>query len=518
MSNDHNPLDANGIARRYGPDVLQRALDLEWANGGGDQRPRRPDYEPEVGRMKSDASLIAREHNSVEAAETLPLKDSGHAPDYTSGDRLESKPPTSLADQLPVESAEFEDQVGRLAALGVGSYEQERKGAAKRLGVRAPILDKLVEARRGASADSGKQGRAVKLPEPEPWQEPVDGAELLSALSGSIRSHVVMPDTEADTAALWILHTYLLDCFGISPRLAVGSPERGCGKTTLLDVISHLVWRPLSTSNATVAAIFRVVELSRPTLLIDEADTFLPENEELRGILNSGHRFGGSVIRTIGEDHQPRMFSTFCPCAIALIGKLPGTLADRSVSVELKRRRPDEMVARFRHDRTEHLDQLASQATRWAADQAERIRGANPEIPDGIVNRVEDNWRPLLAIADAAGGEWPMRARDACTAGKVADDDESIRVTLLDDIRAVFAARRADRISSGDLVEALAAIEERPWGEWKGKPITKNGLARLLKPFHIKPDTVRFGEGTAKGYTLAQFEDVFSRYLGRRGF
>jgi hypothetical protein len=140
---------------------------------------------------------------------------------------------------------------------------------------------------------------------------------------------------------LWIIHTYLLDSFSISPRLAIGSPEKGCGKTTLLDVISRLVWRPLSTSNATVAAIFRIVELSCPTLLIDEADTFLPENEELRGILNSGHRRGGSVIRTIGDDHEPRMFSTFCPCAIALIGKLPGTLADRSVSVELKRRRPD---------------------------------------------------------------------------------------------------------------------------------------------------------------------------------
>jgi putative DNA primase/helicase len=463
--------DANAILLSNGSDGLREALDRGWVNAG---------------------------------------------PDDTRGDRLESNPPAAPADQQPVESAEFEEQIGRLAGLGIGSYEQERKEAAKLLGVRARILDGLVARKRGTSADDGKQGRAVKLPEPEPWPEPVDGAELLSALSGSVRNHVVMADKEADAAALWILHTYLLDCFGISPRLAVGSPEKGCGKTTLLDVISHLVWRPLPTSNATVAAIFRVVELSRPTLLIDEADTFLPENEELRGILNSGHRYGGSVIRTIGEDHQPRMFSTFCPCAIALIGKLPGTLADRSVTVELKRRRPDETVARFRHDRTEHLDQLARQAARWAVDHGERVRGADPVIPDGIVNRVEDNWRPLLAIADAAGGEWPLRAREACTAGKV-DDDESIRVILLDDIKTVFAARRADRISSGDLVEALAAIEERPWGEWKGKPITKNALARLLKPFHINPDTVRFGEGTAKGYILTQFDDVFCRYL-RRGF
>jgi hypothetical protein len=466
--------DANAILLSHGPDGLRDALDYSWANGG---------------------------------------------PKDANGDELNTNPPAAPAEQQPVEGSEFDEQIDRLAALGIGSYEQERKEAAKRLGIRARILDHLVATKRGTAADDGKQGRAVKLPEPEPWPEAVDGAELLSALAGTVRSHVVMPDHEADTAALWILHTYLLDCFGISPRLAVGSPEKGCGKTTLLDVVGRLVWRPLPTSNATVAAIFRVVELSRPTLLIDEADTFLPENEELRGILNSGHRFGGSVIRTIGEDHQPRMFSTFCPCAIALIGKLPGTLADRSVSVELKRRRPDEAVARFRHDRTEHLDQLARQAARWAADHAERIRRADPEIPDGIVNRVEDNWqRPLLAIADAAGGEWPKRAREACTVGRVADDDESIRVTLLSDIKAIFATRRADRISSSDLVEALGAMEERPWGEWKGKPITKNALARLLKPFHLKPDTVRFSEMTAKGYTLAQFEDVFSRYLGEGRF
>ena len=131
------------------------------------------------------------------------------------------------------------------------------------------------------------------MPEPEPWPEPVNGAELLGRSAASIRRHVVMSDHAADTAALWGLHTYLLDCFGISPRLAITSPEKGCGKTTLLDVLSRLVTRPLPTANATAAAIFRIVEMQQPTLLIDEADTFLSENGELRGILNSGHRQGG---------------------------------------------------------------------------------------------------------------------------------------------------------------------------------------------------------------------------------
>ena len=156
-----------------------------------------------------------------------------------------------------------------------------------------------------------------------------------------------MFDHAADTVALWAVHTYLLDCFGISPRLAITSPEKGCGKTTALDVVSRLVLRPLPTANASAAAIFRVVELHRPTLLIDEADTFLPENEELRGILNSGHRQGGSVIRTVGEEFEPRSFSTYSACAIALIGRLPATLADRSVAdriAETPGRRTDQAL------------------------------------------------------------------------------------------------------------------------------------------------------------------------------
>jgi len=248
-------------------------------------------------------------------------------------------------------------EIARLAELSAVQYERERTGAAERLGIRVSILDRLVAADR--EPDDSKQGRALKLHEPEPWHEAVNGTELLNNLSAVIRQHVVMPDHAADTAALWVVSTYLLDVFGITPRLAVTSPEKGCGKTTLLDVLSHLVWRPLPTANATVSAIFRVVEMLRPTLLIDEGDTFLSENQELRGILNTGHRRGGSVTRTVGEDFEPRAFSTYSACAISLIGKLPATIADRSVPIDLRRRRADETIEPFRFDRTDHLDRLA---------------------------------------------------------------------------------------------------------------------------------------------------------------
>jgi hypothetical protein len=218
---------------------------------------------------------------------------------------------------IEIEHSDEKSEIHRLAGLGTLEYEQQRSDAAKRLNLRLPALDGLVADERRQVEGDNKQGHALSLPEPKPWPDPVNGADLLNELSAIIRRYVVMSAYAADTAALWVVHTYLLKGFGISPRLAITSPEKRCGKTTLLDVLARLVMRPLPTSNATTAAIFRVVEMRQPTLLIDEADTFLKENVELRGILNSGHRKGGAVLRTVGEDLEPRSFSTYSACAMA---------------------------------------------------------------------------------------------------------------------------------------------------------------------------------------------------------
>jgi len=186
--------------------------------------------------------------------------------------------------------------------------------------------------------------------------------------------------------------------------LFVNSPEKGCGKSTLLDVLSRLVPNPLGASNITAAALFRVIEAARPTLLLDEADTYARNNEDLRGVLDAGHRRDGAVIRTVGDDHEPRQFSAWAPVALAAIGRLPGTIEDRSVRIGLRRRRPDEAVEPLRLDRAGALDDLAHKAARWAADHAAELAAADPPVPEGIVNRAADNWRPLLAVADIAGG------------------------------------------------------------------------------------------------------------------
>jgi hypothetical protein len=449
------------------------------------------------------------------------------APDYVKADsekkKAEGEPHADDAD------AEIE----RLAKLTALEYAQQRKAAAKKLGFPASILDRLVRDQRvrlGLDDDS-KQGHAIAFPEPEPWPEPVNGAALLDEIATTVRSYVVMLDHCRDICALWGMHAYLVDRFIVSPRLGIQSPTKQCGKTTLLDVLSRLVPRPLPSQNVTPAAIFRVVEAHQPTLLIDEADTFLYDNDDLRGILN-GNRKGSRVLRTVGDDHEPRAFSVYAAAAIALIGQLPDTLHDRAVTIDLQRRRASETITSFRPDRADHLDVLARKMARWAKDHADRVGEADPAMPDGILNRKADNLRPLLAIADAAGGEWPERARKAAEASHNAEGDDASRLELLlADIRDAFAkegeapvanmfAEKVDvEIVSADLVKALVAIEGRSWAEMgkSGKPLTQNKLARMLKPLDIRPGKVGPKNARLNGYKLSQFKDAFDRYLGSEG-
>jgi len=380
------------------------------------------------------------------------------------------------------------------------------------------LVDAALGVVTSTDATSG-QGAALALSDPEPWPDPVDGAELLNTIAGLHARYVVLPDGAADAAALWDLHTYLIEALQVSPILGLTSPQKRCGKSTHLDVHRALVCRPVGASNISAAALFRIVEMLTPTLLIDEADTFLAEREELRGILNAGHtRSTAQVVRTVGDDHEPRAFRTFCAKALAAIGELPSTIEDRGIIFRMKRRAPGEHVERLRRDRIESdLEPLRRRAARWAADNASAIRQADPEVPEALNDRAADNWRPLFAIADAAGADWPARARQAASLLRRVDatEDSDVRVQVLADVRAIFEERHADKLASESIVERLVKLETRPWAEWgrQRKPITANGLARLLKPFDIRPKQVWVSGVNVHGYERAEFADVWARYL-----
>lgn len=396
------------------------------------------------------------------------------------------------------------------------------RGRLRRAGVRVMLLDVAMDVEAGDDDNCGgaKQGRALTLPAPEPWPEPVDGAALLDRLAVFYARHVFLPAGAADAMAVWAVHTHCFALFRHSPRLAFTSPEKRCGKTTALDTTALVCCKPLPTANVTAAAVFRTIEAAGPTLLIDEADTFLRDSEDLRGILNAGHKRGGQVIRCVGDDAEPRAFAVFGPAAIAAIGRLPGTITDRSIEVRMKRATRAERPEPLRAAADAEGGELARRCARWVADHTDRLRDTDPALPAGLFNRAADNWRPLFAIAEAAGGEWPERLEKAAAALAPADTDAEGRgVRLLADIKAIFDKRRADRLeadklSSADLCETLAADATGPWADYKhGKPIGQSQLANALKPFGIIPGTVRIGKATPKGYERAAFSEAWSRYL-----
>lgn len=252
------------------------------------------------------------------------------------------------------------------------------------------------------------------LTDPEPWPGLADGAALLREILQLVRQYVVMSEAQAVAVALWTFLTYLEAHTEVLPILAITSPQKRCGKTTLLSILRRLVRKPLPASNVTAAALFRAIAKWTPTLLIDEADTFLKEDKALRGILNAGHtRDLAYVLRTNNDSLEPERFSTWGPKAIACIGKLPETLADRSVNIRLQRRTQNEGVARLRDAEPEVFCRLTRQLMRWAMDQGEKVRSYRPLIPPILNDRAADNWLPLLAIAGTVGGDWPELASRA---------------------------------------------------------------------------------------------------------
>jgi len=410
-------------------------------------------------------------------------------------------------------------EIARLAALDLLEYDREREDAAKRLGVRVSTLDQQVQDAR--PRPEGADGRMVALPEAEPWPEPVAAGEVLHGLVAAIRRHVILPTATVDCIALWIAHTWVFERFQHSPRLSVTSPVKGCGKSTLLDVLRATCCRPLKADNISASGVFRTVEALRPlTLLVDEADSFLGENEELRGILNSGFEASGEVVRVVEvkDEWQPIRFATFCPVALAGIGRLPATLEDRAVPVVLQRKGAAETVTKLRHRGARPaLHDMARRLARWSADRG-RLLNRDPEVPEAMGDREGDISIPLLSIADDAGGTWPERARKALVdvfSGRTANEGTAeAGALLLKDLRLLFLGQSALRMTSAEMVEALAKMEERPWPEWRnGKPMTAPQLARALAPFGIRPGTIRRGLDTAKGYYREAFEEAWTRYL-----
>lgn len=347
--------------------------------------------------------------------------------------------------------------------------------------------------------------------------------EALAAVERSLVRYVAFTSPhQAVVAALWVAHTHAVVAADTTPYLAILSAEKRSGKTRLLDILELLVcrpWRPVEPSDAVV---YSMMEERHPTLLLDEVDALFgsklaaAKHEALRGILNASNRRGARVARLemYGPKRRLAEFDAFGPKAFAGIVTIPDTLRDRSIVIELRRRAPSETIERFRRrDAEPEADPIRS-ALVEALTRLELV-GRRPDLPAELDDRAADNWEPLLAIADAAGGDWPAKARHAALAlsGGRAAEDESRGVRLLGDIRDVFAGWRDDRIPSAELVRRLCARDESPWGDLNGRPLTPQGLAGRVRPFAIRPALRRVAGEPERSYMRADFADAWARYL-----
>jgi hypothetical protein len=354
--------------------------------------------------------------------------------------------------------------------------------------------------------------------------------ELVADLVAYLRRYVVMTPAQLLVTALWTIQTHCVERFAQTPYLAVTSPERGCGKTRLLEVLELLVARPWPTVLPSEAVVFRTLHSKMPTLLLDEVDAiFNPRSadryEGLRALLNAGHRRGAKVPRCVGNTNAIYEFSVFSAKVLAGIGTLPDTVADRSVPIRLERRKAGEEVEKFRRWEAEpDATALRELVETWTEVHADEIAGTHPPVPDQLSDRMQEGCESLVAIADAFGCDEEARAAlvELLTGDRL-DDQETMRLRLLRDLRIVFERRKMPNgVTTSELLVALRLFEESPWSNYYGRTLDARDLANLLLPYGIKSTTIRAkvrirngvrSDRIAKGYRRDDLYEAWERYL-----
>lgn len=337
----------------------------------------------------------------------------GASPELPQQPATATPAPTQPPEQSALPAEDDAGAIRRLAALTDLEYDRVRQDEAKKLGVQRKTLDERVNAARKTKEGTGDQ---LPFTESVPWSEPVTPSDVLNEVAETVHRFVVLRDAEAVACALWVAHTFLVCTFRHSPLLLVNAPEKACAKTLLQEVLALMSCRAVTASNLTLPVIYRSIEEWHPTLFLDEVDTFFRDNKAMHGVVNAGHKKRGAHawrIEEVGERLRPRPYDVYCAkclAGIALQRHLSDATMSRGVVVNLRRKLPHESVERLGHADEEVFAVLASKLARFAEDYAERIGHAKPTLPDALTDRDQDNWEPLLAIAECAGPEWFERA------------------------------------------------------------------------------------------------------------
>lgn len=379
---------------------------------------------------------------------------------------------------------------------------------------------------RDGSGDDASAPKGFTLADPEPWPEPVDGAELLGEVAAFLSARVVLPPRAADVLALWLAHSYVFGVWPVTPYLRAISPIRACGKTLVLDIAGALAPRALNASDATPAAIFRVIEKWKPVLILDEIDSWLTGDRESGtvNLLNAGSRAGGRALRCTGEGASLDVtgFGVFCPKILAgITAAIPGATASRCIVLRLERATPEqlaELIPFSALDATTAAP-LASRLARWTADALESGSLAQRvALPAGISGRDADLWAPLVSVADAAGSRWPEAARSAAiafTGAAALDEPRDLAENALRDALDYCHAHPAvpgALVPSAALRDWLTADPLRPWQTLKRDGLSEKQLAAYLKRFGVNATRRRDGGEKVRGYPRAELLAAAARY------
>ena len=366
-------------------------------------------------------------------------------------------------------------------------------------------------------ADQEHQDTVIsqELMPPEPWPEAVYGGAVMEQIMAVIQRHLIMKPAEQLAVALWVIYSYCYDLWHYSPFLGFQSPTMRCGKSTALGVVAALANKTLAIAHVTAAAIYRIIDEDSPTVLIDELDRIIHRNRDLHSVLNTAHKRDTAYVPRVVSGKVVR-YNVYGPKAMASIGKLPDTVQDRAVVVNLRRKRPDEAVEALPRDPVAFYAELRSKIVRWVEDNRQMIADQKPEYPAGLNDRAADNWRPLLAIARELGPYWYRAARKYALEISRASDAESVDMAeqLLRDIKAVFdAVPNMKKMPVSRLHAALIKTESGIWAEAR-PPLTKARLARVLNPFGISSKVARLRQNkkVQRVYERSDFDDAFSRY------
>jgi uncharacterized protein YjbI with pentapeptide repeats len=351
-----------------------------------------------------------------------------------------------------------------------------------------------------------------------PHAEPVRITEVAEEISTLLKQFVIMEEYQAVVLTFWIIFTWFIGQMHTAPILMVNAPERACGKTQLMELLNRLVCRPLLCANLSVAYLFREMDQNHPTLLVDEADTFIKEQTEMKGIINAGYsREGAFVGRTSMETYKPEQFDLFGAKAFAGIGlerHFPESTLSRSYIINLRRKLADEKVERLRYTDPAVFSILSAKLARVAQDYHEAIASmGRVEFPASLDDRSQDNLEPLYHIALLANDEWAAKLLNAATTMTFENADDKPN-QLLVDIKSIFEETGKDKISSGDLIVKLNNLPDSPWVTYnRGKEMSQTQLAQKLKSYHIKTKNLRINGSTKKCYLLDDFKVVFDHYL-----